>query len=580
MDLREYEQQKFALAEILRAAGNVVPRDDRDWHDRAQTLFARLAEDRFNLVVVGRFSRGKSSLMNAIMGMDRLPTGIVPLTSVITTVGYGSKEKAILSFEGRILTHEVPISELPRYVTQEGNPGNVQRIQKAELQLPAEILRRGFYFVDTPGLGSAIAENTRTTEAFLPEADAFLLVTSYESPLSEDEMRFLRFASSSAQRVFVVLNKHDAVAPAERRRAVDFVKAQLASILSRQRPDVFSVSARDGLEAKLTGNARLLTESGLPPLERALTHYLLTEKSREFLIRMCARAGELVRGLPPGSDKQELLAKLASISTHIGEAIQAPADASVAGLGAGAVQPVRSCEICAEVAKVLWDFLCRFQYEISANEAEQERFARSNGLCSFHTWQYESIASPQGTCTGYAPLLDRLAAALRGDRLHSRDGPASPELHDLLSTRDGCAMCTLRAEAEAEAVSRLAGRIRKAPQQIDSLSAFCLPHLAMLLGAIDDAALMRRLLDREASILERLAEDMRRYALKRDGVKRHLLSEEETAAAQQALLILAGNRNVNPVPEGNPPKAAARNSRPLNDHASAPHLGSIDGTPP
>jgi hypothetical protein len=55
----------------------------------------------------------------------------------------------------------------------------------AEIQLPAEILRRGFYFVDTPGLGSVIVENTLTTETFLPEADAFVLVTSYESPLSE-----------------------------------------------------------------------------------------------------------------------------------------------------------------------------------------------------------------------------------------------------------------------------------------------------------------------------------------------------------------------------------------------------------
>jgi predicted GTPase len=63
---------------------------------RRRDLFARLAEDRFNLAVVGRFSRGKSSLMNAILGSERLRTGVVPLTSVITTVTYGSQERMTL----------------------------------------------------------------------------------------------------------------------------------------------------------------------------------------------------------------------------------------------------------------------------------------------------------------------------------------------------------------------------------------------------------------------------------------------------------------------------------------------------
>src|SRR5271168_2401536 len=94
MDLRDYERTKFELAEILRA----LPFDAAQY-ERRRDLFARLAEDRFNLVVVGRFSRGKSSLMNAILGMDRLPTGVVPLTSVITTVTYGSEERVTLHYD-------------------------------------------------------------------------------------------------------------------------------------------------------------------------------------------------------------------------------------------------------------------------------------------------------------------------------------------------------------------------------------------------------------------------------------------------------------------------------------------------
>ena len=175
MDLKTYEQVKFELAEVIRSGQLVVSESEknsnkryeaeRPWHD----LLTRLAEDRFTVVVAGRFSRGKSSLMNAVLGLDRLPTGIVPLTSVITYVRYGTSERVLLNYERTRLRGEATLQELPDYVTEKGNPGNVKRIHSAEIQLPAEILRRGFFFVDTPGLGSAIFENTKTTERFIPE---------------------------------------------------------------------------------------------------------------------------------------------------------------------------------------------------------------------------------------------------------------------------------------------------------------------------------------------------------------------------------------------------------------------------
>jgi type IV secretory pathway ATPase VirB11/archaellum biosynthesis ATPase len=92
MDLRAYEQAKFELADILRLGAAAVARNSDPRHERFREELTRLAQDRFNLVVAGRFSRSKTSLMNAILGTDRLPTGIVPLTSVIASVTYGSRE--------------------------------------------------------------------------------------------------------------------------------------------------------------------------------------------------------------------------------------------------------------------------------------------------------------------------------------------------------------------------------------------------------------------------------------------------------------------------------------------------------
>jgi len=166
MDLKEYEQRKFHLAEIIRSA-QAINTKSTELNGDCRELLARLAEDQFNLMVVGRFSRGKSTLMNAILGGDYLPSGIVPMTSVITTVRYGSRPQVVLHFRDSGLNREVPLSPLDEYVTQKGNPGNAKKIGWAEIQLSVEILRRGFFFVDTPGPGSPIAENTLTTERFL-----------------------------------------------------------------------------------------------------------------------------------------------------------------------------------------------------------------------------------------------------------------------------------------------------------------------------------------------------------------------------------------------------------------------------
>lgn len=54
-----------------------------------QRLITKLRENRFNLVVLGAFKRGKSTLINALLGEAVLPTAIVPLTSVVTILGYG-----------------------------------------------------------------------------------------------------------------------------------------------------------------------------------------------------------------------------------------------------------------------------------------------------------------------------------------------------------------------------------------------------------------------------------------------------------------------------------------------------------
>jgi len=128
----------------------------------------------------------------------------------------------------------------------------------------------------------------------LPEADAFLVVTSYESPLSEGEIRFFKVGYGSTRRIFVILNKHDIVTPNERSEAITFVRNRLQALFGQQIPQIFSVSAREGLDAKRNRDRPRLVASGIPALEDELIKFLLAEKQRDatrrFLESRRARA--------------------------------------------------------------------------------------------------------------------------------------------------------------------------------------------------------------------------------------------------------------------------------------------------
>lgn len=99
--LRSYTLAKQEIAALVRTVKQFLEAQQQaEKAEQCQEILVNLAEDRFNLTVVGQFKRGKSSLMNAIIGRDLLPTGLLPLTSAITTLCYGPTERVILRRRG------------------------------------------------------------------------------------------------------------------------------------------------------------------------------------------------------------------------------------------------------------------------------------------------------------------------------------------------------------------------------------------------------------------------------------------------------------------------------------------------
>ncbi len=542
VNLREYEAAKFELAEILRTIGEAASADG-DLKSRVRELLARLAEDRFNLVVVGRFSRGKTTLMNAILGVDRLPTGILPLTSVITRVVYGSRERVRVEFERGAIGFEVPMEALADYITERGNPGNVRRIRAASIELPAEILRRGFCFVDTPGLGSAIAENTRTTEGFLPEADAVIMVSGYDGPLTQEELLAAGSLSRANRKLFFVLNKHDMAAPQARPEVENYVRARLAEVCGPDAPPIFSLSAREALAAKSSGNAAALAASGIDGLERALTRFLVDERSAQLLRSMCDRASQLLATLD--GDPSPLRARLDGLAGLSQFRLSAPAAPAAGGHDVSRVAErsfrMEECAICARVADTLFDFMRQYQYDLVTRAEERERLASAGGLCAPHTWLYASLASDRDVCVALTPLAKRLATDLRA----ASSSPVQPggARQSPYDAAPDCLLCAVEGEAQSRAVAELARTYEtSASGESDSVPSVCLPHLRLVASQLGDRPLSRALERRQSMAAERLTEDMQRYVMKRDAIRGGLASDEETQAARRATSFIAGHR--------------------------------------
>jgi GTP-binding protein EngB required for normal cell division len=222
----------------------------------------RLREARCNVVVLGAFKRGKSSLINALLERDLLPTGVVPLTSVPTIVRDGQPERLRVGFlDGRDEEH--PLGALADLATEPGNPGNRRGVAGVEIHLRHALLASGLQLVDTPGIGSVHLRNTRSAHDALGSIDAALCIVSADQPLAAEEVELYRAAAAGAGETLFALTKSDRLTDAELGQALEFVERALRG--AGLEADVLAVSGVDrrGLPALRERLAALADRTGV-----------------------------------------------------------------------------------------------------------------------------------------------------------------------------------------------------------------------------------------------------------------------------------------------------------------------------
>src|ERR1035441_8170340 len=186
----------------------------------AQEAADKLAGLGLYVAVIGEFKRGKTTLINALLGADLLPTGVLPVTAVPALVRFGLRPRAMLRLlDGSQVA--IDIGGLHGYLTEQENSGNHKGVREAIIEYPAAVLESGLILVDTPGTGSVHLHNTQAAVDFLPRVDVALLVLSVDAPLSDSEGRLLGDVAQTAARIAICLNKVDRLTPNETQEAVE-----------------------------------------------------------------------------------------------------------------------------------------------------------------------------------------------------------------------------------------------------------------------------------------------------------------------------------------------------------------------
>ena len=236
-------------------------------------LEERLNDRTLSVLVLGEFNRGKSALINSMLGEAWLPTGVAPTTRVVTEVRFGAEERIEVHYRDGVCQQvdRQTLAALAGANAATGAAGDDASLPtRAVLHLPVPVLRH-LTFIDTPGLNDPDNVPPEVIYDLLPRCDVALFVLAASFALSHSERTIIgdKLLRASLGRLVFVLGRADELdGPDDEAAVLQRVSALLEPVLGRP-PLVLPYSARDARRGRNAALRRLLTEE-LPAQKSAL----------------------------------------------------------------------------------------------------------------------------------------------------------------------------------------------------------------------------------------------------------------------------------------------------------------------
>lgn len=293
----------------------------QDVVEKIKLLKEKNQSKNFKVLVMGEFSAGKSTMINALIGEPILPERALTATAIITEIKYGTSRKAIIypikgRWKGGDAPFEVPVTELRKYLLINHNIGDADGkdantmegnviaspFERAEVFMPLDILKDGVEIIDSPGLNDP-ASHGDITHKYLPNVHAIIYCVNGLRAYSQSEKVVIEnlVIKHYTTPIFLV-TRYDNVCEdnensggdseeleifqktvtADLAKHTDLVKPQYTSMLDGN--GIFFVSSRDAKKAKHSSpwDTELLKESGYQDFERYLSDYLIKCKGDEL----------------------------------------------------------------------------------------------------------------------------------------------------------------------------------------------------------------------------------------------------------------------------------------------------------
>lgn len=233
-------------------------------------------DGRMSVVVLGEFNHGKSTVVNALLGEEILPTGITPTTAVITHLVHGDEPRAVIQAPRDGGRTEVDYDKMGAAIKHEEDSGTEP--EYVEIQYPNELLADSLVLVDTPGVNDISRQKVEITYGYVPKADVILYVLDATQVLKKSEVTFIkdRLLKANRDRIIFVLGKTDALSPEDLREVEAYARERLKALIGPV--ELFAFSGREALSAQQAGT----------PAPKAFTEF------REYLLEFLRKNKALI----------------------------------------------------------------------------------------------------------------------------------------------------------------------------------------------------------------------------------------------------------------------------------------------
>ncbi|MCC8073790.1 MAG: dynamin family protein [Clostridiales bacterium] len=261
-------------------------------------LAEQIRRKRYCVAVAGEFKRGKSSLLNALLGMPVLPMGIEPMTATLNRITYGVEPKAIVKKKnGDVINIE--IDELGQYVTQatESSRRMAHTVKETVIEYPTQLCANGIEILDTPGLNDTSEMSEITNEA-MKSVQMIVFAVSATLPFSETEADWLAGVASedSPDYIMFAITYIDRIRQRERERLLNYIRESISEkviasaakmygsnlgrmkhvqeLFDTKKMVLMPVASTDALDSFDNGDYELLQKSNIPEFKKELVMHL------------------------------------------------------------------------------------------------------------------------------------------------------------------------------------------------------------------------------------------------------------------------------------------------------------------